>query len=108
NEYSRGGRIDFGRLTSSEVMSVVLRCCSSGHGGPPSTFLPVLRSVLRFLHLTGEITAPLVDAVPKMAAWRLSALPRALEPVQVARLLASCDRRTALGRRDFAIMILLA
>jgi site-specific recombinase XerD len=50
----------------------------------------------------------LAGAVPSSASWRLAGLPRALEPWQVQRLLGSCDRRTAAGRRDFAIMTVLA
>jgi integrase/recombinase XerD len=48
-----------------------------------------------------------VQAVPSVAGWRLSSLPRGLEREQVARLLASCDRTTGVGRRDFAILMLL-
>src|SRR6266508_3003374 len=51
---------------------------------------------------------PLTAAVPSVAGWRLAGLPRSLEPGQVRLLLASCDRRTAHGRRDFAILTLLA
>jgi integrase len=43
-----------------------------------------------------------------VAGWRLSGLPKGLEPDQLRRLLASCDRRTPTGRRDYAIMLLLA
>jgi integrase/recombinase XerD len=50
----------------------------------------------------------LVQAVPSVAGWRLSSLPHALEPEQVAGLLDSCDRTTAVGRRDFAILLLLS
>jgi integrase/recombinase XerD len=50
----------------------------------------------------------LAQAVPSVAGWRLSSLPRALEPDQVARLLSSCDRSTPLGRRDFAVLTLLS
>lgn len=42
--------------------------------------------------------------MPSVAHWRLAGLPRALEAGQAHRLLASCDRRTAMGRRDFAIL----
>jgi hypothetical protein len=38
-----------------------------------------------------------------VAGWRLASLPRALDPSQVAGLLASCDRSSALGRRVWAL-----
>ena len=46
-----------------------------------------LRSLLRFLHLRGLVAGPLADAVPSTASWRLSGLPRALEPEQLQALL---------------------
>lgn len=65
-----------------------------------------LRSLLRFMHLEG-ITPDLVDAVPTVAGWKHSQLPKGLESEQVARLLASCPDTVA-GRRDRAVMVLMA
>jgi site-specific recombinase XerD len=67
-----------------------------------------LRSFLRFLFLDGRIPHPLAGAVPTVACWRYRSLPRAAEPRSVQRLLRSCDRRTAAGLRDHAILTLLA
>jgi integrase/recombinase XerD len=67
-----------------------------------------LRSLLGWLHLTGQVPVSLVTAVPSVAGWRLSGLPKALEPEQLRRLPASCDRRTPTGRRDYAIMLSLS
>lgn len=51
---------------------------------------------------------PLAGAVPSVARWSVAGLPRGLTTKQVRALLASCDRRRALGRRDYAILVLLA
>ena len=69
--------------------------------------MTVLRSLLRFLHVEGLTARPLASVVPSVAAWRLSGLPRTLEPEQVQALLASCSRQTPVGRRDFAIVLML-
>jgi integrase/recombinase XerD len=66
-----------------------------------------LRSLLGFMHLEGLIAEPLVGAVPSSASWRLSGLPRALEPGQVGALLTCCDRGTVVGRRDLAVLTML-
>jgi len=63
---------------------------------------------LRFLHVDGEIPHELAGAVPSVAGWRLASLVKALDARSVARLLASCDRRTRVGRRDFAIITMLS
>lgn len=67
-----------------------------------------LRSFLRFAVLEGLIATPLAGAVPSAPRWSGAALPRALAPGQVAALLASCDRSNPNGRRDYAIVVLLA
>jgi integrase/recombinase XerD len=66
-----------------------------------------LRSLLRFWQVEGLISGPLDRAVPKVANRR-PGLPRPLDPAQVRALLASCDLGTAGGRRDLAMMTLLA
>jgi integrase/recombinase XerD len=67
-----------------------------------------LRSFLRFLHVEGLVVAPVAQAVPAVANRKGGGLPRALPSATVAKLLASCDRRTRLGRRDYAMLMLLA
>ncbi len=67
-----------------------------------------LRSLLRFLHLRGVIGFSLVGAVPTAANWKLGGLPKYLTAEQVGVLLASCDLATAVGRRDLAVLMLLA
>jgi site-specific recombinase XerD len=66
-----------------------------------------LRSLLRMWYLDGIVSAPLADAVPKIAN-RQPRLPRALLPAQVDALLASCDTVTARGLRDLAMLTLLS
>jgi integrase/recombinase XerD len=68
-----------------------------------------LRSLLRYLQAEGITTAAgLAAAVPSVARWKLAGLPKALPAGQVAALLASCDRTTACGQRDAAILVVLA
>jgi len=67
-----------------------------------------LRMFLRFLIVEGRCAAELVAAIPVLAHWRLSALPRYLPPDDVERLIASCDTASPVGQRDRAILLLLA
>ncbi len=76
--------------------------------GSAADLASALRSLLRFLHVEGVVGTPLAQAVPAVANRKGCGLPRALPPATVARLLASCDRRTRLGRRDYAMLMLLA
>jgi site-specific recombinase XerD len=67
-----------------------------------------LRSFLRFLLQRGAIHTDLACTLPVVANWRLSGLPRTLPSEQVEQLLASCDRSSLTGKRDYAILLLLA
>jgi integrase/recombinase XerD len=67
-----------------------------------------LRSLLRYLHVEGLTRLPLQWAVPGVADLRDRTLARGLEPAVVKKLLASCDRRRLVGKRDYAILLLLA
>lgn len=67
-----------------------------------------LRSFLRHLRHKGCIATDLAAAVPGVAAWRFSTLPKFLPIDQVQRVLKSCNRKTPTGRRDYAILMLLA
>ena len=78
---------------------------SRSHGKGTVT---ALRSFLRFLLQRGAIRTDLARTLPGVASWRLSHLPKSLPPEQVERLLACCDRSTPTGKRDYAILLLLA
>lgn len=67
-----------------------------------------LRSFLRFLWQTGETDVDLRAAIPPVRRWRLVDVPKYLTPDEVRRLLAACNRSSPVGRRDYAILLLLA
>lgn len=102
-----GGALDLEGLRAADVSAFVLGACPGRSVGTAKLIVTALRSLLRFLHVDGELEWSLAGAAPAAAGWRLAGLPRGLEPVEVRRLLDSCDRRTAAGRRDFAIVVLL-
>jgi integrase/recombinase XerD len=66
-----------------------------------------LRSLLRFLHVESIVSANLVDAVPSVASWRLSGLPRALTPEAVEALLGACGASEPVARRDRAVITVM-
>jgi site-specific recombinase XerD len=104
----KAGGLELGRLTAGEVTAFVLATCPGKPKGSAKLTVTALRSLLGFLHVEGLIREPLGQAVPAVASWRLAGLPKSLEPGQVAALLGSCDQHTATGRRDFAMLTLLA
>jgi len=101
------GELDVERLGAGEVVDFVLTQCSRRKVGSAKYVVCGLRSLLGYLYLEGQIPSQLAAAVPKVAGWRLTGLPKVFGRQEVARLLASCDRRSASGRRDFAVLTVL-
>jgi len=95
-------------ITAADVTGFVLTACPGRAVGSAKLVVCGLRSLLRWLHLTGQLPTSLAAAVPSVAGWRLSNLPKGLEPDQLRRLLAAPDRRTRTGRRDYAVLLLLS
>lgn len=91
-------------LTGRDVTRFVDAC--AGRPGL-SAVLSALRSVLRFLFVTSKTTLNLIYAVPSAPRWKLTSLPKFLEPKQFEAVLATCDRRTVVGCRDYAVLVLL-
>jgi integrase/recombinase XerD len=67
-----------------------------------------VRMFLRFLTAEGRCRAGLLGAIPIVPEWRLASLPRYLAPEDVERLIGSCDRSSPVGKRDRAVLLLLA
>ena len=70
--------------------------------------ITALRAFIRYLIAQGQCQVGLDAAIPTIAGWRLSALPRYLPAVDVERVLAACDSATLTGARDRAMLLLLA
>lgn len=103
-----GDELDLAGLGAADAVAFVVARCPVQSRGAAKMTVTGLRSLLGFLHLRGLVAGPLAEAVPSSASWRLQGLPRALEPGQLDALLGSCDRGTAAGRRDYAVLVLLA
>ena len=102
------GGLHLDRLTAAEVTEFVLAECASRSVGSAKYVVCGLRSLLRYLYVAGHIDIELDAAVPTAAGWRLATVPVTVGRAEVARLLASCDRRTIFGRRDYAVLTVLA
>lgn len=103
----RDGAVDLASIGAADITGYVQAVLPCRAVGSVKLMVTALRSLLHWLHQVGEISDSLVAAVPSVAGWRLSGVPHGLEPAELTRLLAACDRRTAVGRRNYAIMLLL-
>jgi site-specific recombinase XerD len=102
-----GGADSIPALDAAAVTSFLLSATASKSTAWSKTMVFGLRSLLRFLFAEGLIVRRLDLAVPSVAGWRQTALPRGVTPAVVRRLLSGCDRRRGEGRRDYAVILLL-
>lgn len=103
-----GGRTGAEGLTGGEVTSFLLGECARMSAGSARSRVAELRSLLRFLHLTGVTAGCLTGSLPPVAGWRDTRLVATLSASEVAAILDSCQRSTAIGARDFAVLLVLA
>ncbi|ODS30165.1 MAG: site-specific recombinase [Candidatus Scalindua rubra] len=81
---------------------------SNNHGqAARRSMQAVLRTFLRFCFIRGYIRRDLACAVPTLRTYKLDKLPRGIDDNQAQRLISSIDRKTKVGRRDYAIIQLL-
>jgi site-specific recombinase XerD len=76
--------------------------------GSAQLMVTALRSFFRFVRFCGETDVDLAASVLSVPNWRMTTLQRSVSAEEVRAILRSCDRRTAKGRRDYAILLLLA
>ena len=99
---------DLKSLTLGEVTSFVVRQCPRFSVGRAKNLVTGLRSLLGYLYLEGLTDHQLALAVPTPSGWHGSNLPQWLGAVELAALLAGPDDGTAVGRRNHAIVVMLA
>jgi site-specific recombinase XerD len=67
-----------------------------------------LRSLLRFLYVAGLTDTALAESVPPVPGWKQTRVPPRMPAADVDALVASCDLSTGVGKRDMAMLLLLA
>jgi integrase/recombinase XerD len=96
------------RLRPSDVIRFVHRIAQSKPSPSAKFTITGLRAFLRFLYVQGRTATDLTPFVPTVPHWKVTAIPRSLKDHEVESLLRSCDRTSRVGKRDYAVLCLLA
>jgi integrase/recombinase XerD len=102
------GRVRLSQLRARDITRFVQRQAPRLHLKRAKLMTTALRSFLQYARYRGDITLDLAAGIPPVANWSMPSIPRAISADAVCQLLASVNRHTALGRRDYAILLLLA
>jgi site-specific recombinase XerD len=108
SERFRNRALAFGMLRASDITGFVLRQARRLGSVRARLMVTALRSFFRYLRYRGAVTTDLAGCVPTVPNWSLSTLPRFLPTADVERVLNCCDRKSSVGRRNYAILLLLA
>lgn len=100
-----GGELS--QITAAEVTAVVLRESAGVSVSTTQNFVAGLRAFLRFCFVEGLVATDLSHAALPVTGRRRSSLPRGISKADADALLGSCDRRSVLGRRDYALLVTL-
>src|SRR6516225_8041481 len=102
------GAIELSELCAADVVGFIRRESSRLSSARAKAATIAMRSFLRYLRLRDDVTRDLAAAVPTVPNWSMTGIPRAISPDHVRAVLGSCRRDTAVGCRDYAILLLLA
>lgn len=102
----RGGSVR--ALRATDIQAFILRQVARVGRHSAKLMVTSLRSFFRFLRFRGVIEVDLAAGIPPVANWRMTALAKSISVEEVRLVLNTCNRRTAKGRRDYAILLLLA
>lgn len=102
------GAVRLGELNAADIVRFVqAEATRLHHSKRAKVMTSALRAFLQYGRYRGYINADLHTCVPTVANWSMTGIPRTISSSQVERLLAACDRRSAAGRRDYAMLLLL-
>ncbi|GMQ96317.1 MAG: site-specific integrase [Gammaproteobacteria bacterium] len=107
-EHCAEGIASFSKLTGANITRFVEHHAHDQSPRSAQCMCWTLRTFTRYLLYRGHIAVDLSVAVPSVRTWRFAALPEHLSPDQIQQVLDSCDRRGSIGRRDYAVLLLLA
>jgi integrase/recombinase XerD len=104
----RGGSVTLSDLNAGDVVRFVQCRGPTLRQNRAKVLTSALRGFLGYARYRGYFRLDLAAAVPQVANWSMTAIPRGIAPDQVRRLLGQIDRDRAIGIRDYAIFLLLA
>lgn len=102
------GDLNLSELCARDVTDFVRNRAPQLSPGRAKLLVTALRSLLRYMRHRGEIRIDLARCVPPVAMWSLSTLPKSLPAGTVQQLLDHCERETPRGKRNYAVLLLLA
>ena len=107
-ELCPSGAADLGKLDQEDIIRYIEHHASDWSPCTGRAMCGAIRAFLRYLYFKGLIPTALADCVPSIRRWKFTSLPTSMSAQQVQNLLDNCDQTTVMGRRDYAVLMMLA
>lgn len=101
-------QVNLSRLSTAEIVGYIQRLAPTMARKCAKVMATAFRSFLQYARYRGYIQLDLAASIPPIADWSRTSIPRSLPVEHVQQVLVHCNRETGTGRRDYAILLLLA
>lgn len=108
SEFFPRGAVSWRKISAGKITAFVQRQATLVTSKRAPLVVTALRSFLRYLFHRGLVAVDLAACVPTIATWSLSKVPKFLPEEQIQKILDFCDTETAIGKRDYALLLLMA
>lgn len=99
--------VELSDLSAKDIINFIKHQAAIHSVARAKVAVNALRSFLRYAIVCGDVNFALINAVPTVAAWSMSSIPKAIKPEHIDAVLKNCPRDTPIGKRDHAILMLL-
>jgi site-specific recombinase XerD len=94
---------NFKHLTASSIVNYITQLGRNYKRSSLCVLIDSLRVFLKFLQFTGNIGSHLINSLPRIRKWKLATIPTSLQEVEIKKILSAFDRKTDMGKRNYAI-----
>ncbi len=108
HQVSKTGKVAVGAFDAKAIRNFILEHVRGRSGEYARLLATALRSFFRYLFLCGDLSTDLSVSVPTVRKCRHASLPVFLSPQEIDQVISATDRSTPTGRRDYAVLLLLA
>ena len=98
-------QIKYQNITPDRILNYVSKKAKQFKPNSTKALTGSLRCYFRFLQFKGKCSRNLIGAVPTIPNWKLATIPKTMTKEQLSVFLASFNRKTSCGSRDYAIAL---
>lgn len=108
DQVAKTGSVSVQAFHATTIQNFLLGHIRGRSGEYARLLTTALRSFFRFLFFCGDLPTDLSPSIPSVCKPQRTAVPAFLSPDEIDRVISATDQRTLTGRRDRAVLLLVA